>query len=939
MADNLRQAEIDEIERLRAQRRLITRLEQADTAADEELDTAKVLGLASNAFGAQFNRFLVTLPGIPFDAIDSINTFLDEKLGVAPVREAISEATGGIIPADIPQFRGSERFERFANEVLRIPTRTGREGTPQELEVERIAGRVGEEIGAALPFIGAVGRAARLLSPATRVGAAPIRQAARARPLATAGAEAGLAATAGLGAGLAAEVVGPDAPPGAQLGAEVVGQIGGAFAPSGIARAVGAAGRQVSGLAGQARATRILEGGAPRGTFAEQEAADIVQGAARDREGALRGLEEGRAEVEAGEVLGAPTSAQLTDDTGLLDLEKTVNATDPAARQLGEDSKAVLNRDLTETLNKNAGVASAQVAQEFVQGRVDRLVTLLNKRTEQAVSLAKGKLDLLDPKTSAQDASIVVRKELEDALASARVDERALYRAVDDSVVVSTTPIKASIENMKARALKADRAEDIPDVERLFRGDEAELTEGSLEFLRAQAERQFRGEADIPEVTSGGIFLDAEPLAEIQGLRSRILQDIRKEAAQEVPNRALLSNLNELQSVALEAMDATGKATFGSEGAKLRAALDFSKTLNDTYTRGPIGKILRLDARGGQRITDEQSLEILFKAGTGGKVNMRALLTAGGGSQQLLGATEEFIRNQFAEMAVNPATGIVNPAARKQFLKKFDGALEAFPQLKTQLEDAVAAQEIAATRAAINDNRVRGLGSTTKSRAALFLDQEPQKAMARLLASRKPETVMKQLVRQVGKDKTGEALEGLKTMFVEEVFRRSTVRGPEGKIFNGASFRKFINDKGVVKSMAALFKDDPTALKRFQIIDKSLRVAERSLRGRRLVDVGGDVSFMVSALGKLLGTKVAPKIGVGALVGAGIGSQISRKILGNLSRRQINALLEASITDPEIMKTLLTIPTKTNAKVMQRRLRGHLINIGGILGSDPGEQE
>lgn len=904
MADDLRLAEINEIERLRSKRRLLARLEQGEVAADEELSTAQVLGLTSNAFGAGFNRFISTLPGVPFDLIDSVNVFLSEKLGLAPVREAISEATGGILPAELAQFRGSERFEQFAN-VIGIPTRTGREGTPQELGVERIAGRVGEELGAAIPFIGAVGRAAGRLAPTVRRGAAPIREAARTRPIGMAATEAGLAATAGLGAGLAQEAVGPEATPGVRFAAETTGQLVGAFTPSLAARAVREAARGVSAAAGQIKTSNILEGGAPRGTFAEQEAADIAQGAATNRAEALIALEEGRAALKRGDIVGAPTSAQLTDDTGLLDLEKTITATDPTARQLAEDSKAALNRDLTETLDKNAGVASSQVAQEYIEGRVDRLVGLVNRRTEQAVSSAREKLDLLDPKISVEDSSIIARRELEAALISARVDESALWNAVDSSVAVASRPLKSAFDEMKAAARKADRPENIPDV----------------------------GDLIGPE----GAFLEAESIAEIQAFRSRILQDIRNEAAKDVPNRALLSNLEKLQISALEAMEATGKATFGTEGSKIRAALDFSFALNDKFTRGPIGRILRLDARGGVRITDEQSLEALFKAGTGGRISMRSLLTAGGGSEQLLGATEEFIKNQFAEMAVNPATGVINPAARKQFLKKYSGALDSFPQLKTQLEDAISAQEIAASRSAINDNRIRGLGSTSKSRAALFLDQEPQKAMARLLASRTPETVMKQLVRQVGRDKTGEALEGLKTMFVEEVFKRSSTRGPDGPIFNGPAFRKFVDDPGVVKAMGALFKGDPAALKRIQVMDKSIRLAERSLRGKRLTDVGGDVSFLVSSLGKILGTKVAPKIGIGALVGAGIGSIWARKILSDLPNRQINALLEASITDPVIMKTLLTIPTKANELVIRRRLRGHLINIGGILSGDPGE--
>lgn len=882
--------------------------DRVDAVADEELTTAQKIGVTANAFGAQFNRFLTRLPGIPFDAVDVVSDFLEEKTGFAPVRKALSEATGGFLPAEVPKFRGSEKFERAAN-IIGIPTRTGREGTPQELASERIAGRVGEELGASLPFIGLVGRAAGRLGAAQRAGA-PLRAAAQARPVATALAEGGLAASAGLGAGLAGEVVGPDASPGARTAADVAGALTGAFTPSVVGRGVSELVRGASAIKGQISPSSLLEGGAPSGTFAEQEAADLIQRAATNRGEALVSLEEGQAAVKAGDIIGEPTAAQLTDDTGLLDLEKTINATDPVARAAAEDSTRALNRGLTETLNKNAGVASAQVAQEFIEGRVDRIVTMLNKRTEQAVTAAKDQLEAIGPNASAADASAATRTELDLAHQSARVDESKLWQAIDDTVLSDTTPMSTAYADMKAAAKKADQAENIPDFDDLFVGD------------------------------GDNVFAGAEPIGEIQAFRSRVLQDIRLEAAKDVPNKRLLSNLGDLQESALNAMGAAERTTFGPEGAKIRAALDFSTVLNDTYTRGPIGKILRLDARGGQKITDEQALETLFKAGTGGRTSMRALLTAGGGSQQLLASTEDFIKNQFAEMTVNPATGRVNPTARKQFLKKFGPALDEFPQLKAQIEDAVSAQEIAVSRSASNDNRVRGLANTAKSKAALFLDQEPEKAMARVLNNRRPEAAMKQLVRQVGKDGTGEALGGLKTMFAEEVFRRASTKGPDGvPVFDGPAFRKMVDDPRVVKAMKALYKDDPAALKRIQIMDKSIRVAERSLRGKRIADVGGDVSFLVSAFGRILGTKLAPKIGIGALVGAGIGAQISKRVLGNMSERQITALIEAAINDPRIMETLLTLPTRANERVLRRKLRGHLINIGGQLTGDPREQE
>ncbi|MCH8858893.1 MAG: hypothetical protein IID54_04850 [Proteobacteria bacterium] len=549
-------------------------------------------------------------------------------------------------------------------------------------------------------------------------------------------------------------------------------------------------------------------------------------------------------------------------------------------------------RDIT------AGEAPGQVTREFIQGRVDRVRDLLDRRASNAVRLARQRADEAGPDISRQEASTIVRNELDAGLVDARAQERAFWKAIDPSgeTTISTLPLRERVKELRARQRKADKPENVPDE------------------IANVIEKQFD---------------DAETVEELLALRSRILEDGRAERALPAPNRRKIANLNSLQESILETLGATADALPGELGARARAAIEFSRDLNEKFLRGPIGRVLGFERAGGAKVPDIQTLEKLFQPGIKGDVGVQALLRAASGNEGLVAATEQFIRGEYFRQTAD-MTGRINPAAAQRFVRKHDEALSRFPKLKSELSDVETAQRLANTVEASAKARQLNILNVRRSRAALFLDQEPEKAIARVLGSRKPRAAMRELVKQTSKDKTGQASQGLKTLFADEMFRRVELQTIDqtGEAFLSSSrLVKFI--AGAKGPIAELYSVQD--IKRLRIVVKALEVAERSLRAqvRGAADLPKIQNVLIQSLGRIIGARVGAKIGTTPLISAGIGGRIARAIATAMPERQINDILKQAMFDPEVMKTLLMQPTRQNAAIITRRLRGHLVNLGG----------
>ena len=830
----------------------------------ESQSTIRSVEKVAASFGGGFNRGFAQILGMSFDAVN----FLLDSAGV---------------PVSDKPLLGSKSINEALTFVSQMASRgieaTGvdlAKTTGRETAAQRFAGRIGEEIGAAVVPAGGI-------AGAVRAGAAgglaePILSLARSKPASFALGETALAATAGTGAQIGLEASEGESP-GVQLAAETAGQLIGGLGPSAVVPAVGLA----------ARAGRKLTG--PFTTAGTKErAGTFIREIATDPERALRNLEN-PPDTPEGSVF---TTAELADDAGLQNLERSTARSDAKIAGRVADDRTQTNRAARRELEDIATRETpARIATEFIQGRVDTLKELMTRRVSNATRLARQRLDEAGPEISRQDASRVVKKEFDDALEAARKTEKELHGAIDpEGVLTPVKPVRDKIQAQREAQRKADKPENIP--------------------------------TEIEDVLKG--FDDAEPTVELLALRSRVLEDIRIERAGTAPNRRLVKNLEEIQETILDMIGVRYDTLEGPIAERASAALTFSRELNDRFTRGPVGEVLGFQRTGAGKVADISTLESLFKAGIPGEVGMTALLRAADGNEGLINATEQFIRGEFIKQT--SVGGKVTASAQKRFLKRHAEALDQFPDLKKNLESVEGAQQLAESAAASVKVRQQNILNVGRSRAALFLNSEPDKVVRRLLSSKKPKAIFREVVKQLKKDPTGEAFKGFKTLLIDEAFRKAELLTLDqtGRAFLSSSgLREFRKNKAISEVLSV------DELRRFDAVEQAMRIAERSTNVASIgqANIPEISNVLIQSLGRIVGARVGSKIGTTPLISAGIGGRIARAASSVLPDRQISELLKQAIFDPEVMKTLLTKPTQANAAEITRRLRGHLVNLGG----------
>lgn len=353
------------------------------------------------------------------------------------------------------------------------PDLVNRDFTP-ESGAERVAWRVGQEIGGnAIPAGGAL-TAARVLGPTAARGVfAPLINPARVGPGVATATDMGLATTAGLGAGGARELVGGDETGPVAHIADFLGALAGGLAPMGVAGAWNAVPRALP-------VTRdaIKEAAAGRLNAKPTQAVEID--AAKEAAPAIPGMRY--------------TTADLLNEPQMLaEARRLERQVDPAGavERRQANSAAIKDYAAAETPAGNTAAPRAELERR-IQGaeafRADRTVAAENAaadRLGQAETTAQAKLaaaqreadDIIAAERAkvsqtfeagssgmkAEDASRLARSELVDAEAAAAQQAGRLYRDVDPEGVLRlpTDPLVTAIKEVRRRqsdefALSAD---------------------------------------------------------------------------------------------------------------------------------------------------------------------------------------------------------------------------------------------------------------------------------------------------------------------------------------------------------------------------------------------------------------------------------------------------------------------------------------------------
>lgn len=801
------------------------------------------------------NRSIASVLGAPVDLAN-----LALKYAGAPVSE---RPLGGSASIE----SGLARFGR-ATGVQMVPE----EGAVPETPEEYIGRGVGEAAGMLIPGYGAARLAASSARPLlSRVGQT-VAQAPVVAPIGTLAGE--MASGAGAGAGrYIAETANPETPYAGQ-----VGELVGGFTPGLLALLAkyGPVGL-VTRAAGRAQEARADPTRAP----------GRLQSLTADPEAAARAAE--------APSIADLTPAQRTQEPRLLSLERAVAEADPALERTLRERAEASQTTLLEEARALGGDPSQTRA--FLETRRDRLNTALEARVAQAQTRARERVEALEPTSSAEDASRIVREEFDKAYDTARTQENELWRSIPQDVQVDTTPLFRRFEEIVANTPRT-KQHDIPEYAR--------------EFLSQNGNKRF-GNMETP--------------AELQGFRSELLDIERRALDSNNLNQARLAR--ELAKATLDTMD------LPDIGGAYAVARDFTRRLNQTFREGPVGQLV--DTSGGApTVPAEMTLPRLFgrEGGVRAGVAERALRAATDESPEAQAAIQDYLMRSLRDRAVT-AEGRLKPEAATSWMRTNEALLDQYPQLRENITAALQAQTRARDVEASQRNISRRLETPRATAIATFLEGRPSDAVDRIFKAENPAEVATSLRRAASRDESGAALAGLRGAFVDNILAGARKAGPDGEVFRGSAILETLQNPQQRAALEAVFS--PEDLNRLRQIGTEFTALERA-RGN-LPDIGGvTVSApgrMIDTLARVGGAKFGSYMsritgGGGNIQTPGIMSERFRAFVGGLSEDRATKLLSRAVTDPELFATLMR-DSRTSGQQDQvvRSLQGWLAGPAG----------
>lgn len=612
-------------------------------------------------------------------------------------------------------------------------------------------------------------------------------------------------------------------------------------------------------------------------------AGEVVQRGVQDRDLTISLAES--ADLIPGEKL---TLGGKAASSRLLSLEKAVakklpEVADDMARNEAETNLAI--RKALET----AGDVDNTVA--FFEAQKFRVQNALNARMAAAVTKMDESVSKLSPKASRADASRIISRELEDALKDARIQEKDIWNSLDGTQKIGLPATRKAFDD--------------------FITKETPLPS----FVRSSLKGK-----KLPDGTRKTKIMDFKDVRE---LRSKILRVQNSFRAQGNAEEAFV--LGQINKGILE--DISGS----NLGPDFSNAVTYSRQLNDKFTRGPVGSVLRFSSRGGRAVSPELVAEDLLST-TAPKASqaVRATRNAVGSNEALEDALAESMKRKLFK-----DNGEFDATAARSFVESKGELLDEFPGLKNQIvnasDDVVARQGLESRIA----NAQTGLLDKRRSAAAIVLGANPDKRLNAILVNPKRKIMLAQAVRVSKKDPA--AFEGLQDAYNKELFKRGQTAREDAfsnKVLSGRSMRTFFNEtKDDILASGLYTKQDLTRLNR--IINTAERLEKQIIaRPESAQIIASDASLIEDFIVRVIGANIGAKFagGTGApLVAAQAGSRVTRTLVEKLPFDRVTQVLGEAVKNPALMKDLMTRPTNFQAKREGlKRLNAWIATLGPI---------
>lgn len=633
----------------------------------------------------------------------------------------------------------------------------------------------------------------------------------------------------------------------------------------------------------------------------EQRAADIVRksvlGAGEDPEVVAKAL-------EAAELSGVKlTSGVKSGSQGLIALERSVARTSP---KFGAESQTIAQQglenlrsaadNLTATGDPNALRVGAQARAKHIEAVLEgRLKAAEAKALTTAHKFAR------DPAAKGQ-ASLEISQTLRAALKEARAAENDLWGRINKKQASPVSGLNAGLTRARSKLLDA---EDLPLAKPVRDQLQAVLDDGG---------------------TDAGTLLKLRSRVLAEGKKLRASGDFLGASVADDLSSGIIDDLAALDDPAVD------------------AAREFSRQLNDRFSRSFARNATSSDKFGAERISPETLLDRAFAGNdTAKSARFRELADAGRFGDEvseadlLLGPSVVDAQGEFLRAAASTSleNGVVNPARLNTFLRSNQQVLQQFPEIAADLGDAKRAAEVLSNISKQTDRLRKSIASKGLFAKLINTDNVDLVVSNAIFDPRNSETNTAQLAR-IAKRSGLPAKEGLQTAVFDAILAKS--RTQAGLDFQRAltlldtpasrasqALSTTLREAGVTsKDQLASFRKLVTRAAQIQAnLNRSVSPEEVDLATDALSD------FIIRVGGARLGASVSQ--GPSTLIAASAGSRFLRGALEKVPASRVQELLVEAAKDPAFAAALLRKPkNRTQRRVLDRQLNAFLIQAGLI---------
>lgn len=829
---------------------------KAADAAGNKEDAARLAQIAAS-FNAPAQAEVTEQAGPSFKSI------------MGQINKEIAEGAGGLIDFLNP----FDPITGSAVEGLKSAMRSGGIDVAEreaEGRVERAAAGLGQAASAVIP----VAKGAQVLQQAGGLLGRVARQVAPSLTT-TGGVAAELSAGAGAG-GAQAEAERRGYGETAQQVAGVLGGLGTGVIPQASRLAAQGVGRVSEVLpirqAGRAIAGQVLPFTEVGGTrLASQRFQEVAGGKERA---------EIIADAMSGETELGLSPAQMTGEENLIRAERKAMESDPSLAAKIE-AQRIQSETVARSILQEDG--SVEAAQSFLQNRIASFENTLNNFVKAAQVSAEKKV--VAGSVDDAEASTILGEELRKARQAARDQEQKYWNSI---------PQEAEIELPLTSALVLGQRKKLGE---FFKGD----IPNEVDSFRKKYVKK-----DKPI-----------KVKDLNSLYSK-LRSVQRDAtsgANPNSNRARLAG--EVAQTILDDLDKISPR--GQIGKAIFDARSFSKQFHDKFRKGTVGNLLQKKSTGEYKTDIELTLDkSIGQTGIRGSIASRDIdraLADSDGVAEAQNVTSNYLRSKFNQQAF--IDDKFTPSRAQTFLRNSGPVLNRFPVVRAEIEDAISAQKkITAVEKKIAPISKQVKDSTTFQ----FASQNPDRALNSIIQSGNPQKAMAALVRSAKKDKTGQALAGVKKALSEKIINNSLVKlrtprvegGPTAEL-SGAKLEDVLDDK-TLSSMIKEVYNQPEI--------NRIRVISNELKKLDIARVRGDVkgaldpfkaNSVITVLARVIGAKLGAKIGGetagGSLQSAAIFSARFAKFIERLSGDKAQEIMVKALRDKELFRTLLLNPT------------------------------